>query len=105
VIDINYRVIWITPVVKSTYTDASTLTIETVGLAIRNAVSYQTNLNQFTIRYYTWPNGQSNPGIVSGSDNWCFMKQMSPNIGSSPLSITSFYGTYFSQHTYLSAPS
>jgi hypothetical protein len=104
VIDINSRVIWVTPVVKSTYTDAYYLVIETVGLAIRNAINYQTNLNQFTIRYYTWPNGQSNPGIVAGSDNWCFMKQMTPNIPSSPMTKSSYSTTYYPQHTYLYSP-
>lgn len=54
VIDIENRVIWITPVPKASYTDASSLIIQTAGLAIRTAVTLTTNHNQFTIRYFTW---------------------------------------------------
>jgi len=103
VIDINNRVIWITPVVKSTYTDASTLILETTGLAIKAPVTNQVNFNMFVIRYYTWPNTQSNPGITAGSDNWCFMKQDSSNIGSTLITWNK-YNSYYSQHSYLYSP-
>jgi len=58
----------------------------------------------FTIRYYTWPNGQSMPSIVPGSDNWCFMKQDSSNIVSTNIQYTKYSSTNYSQHSYLSVP-
>ena len=95
---------WIIPVVKTTYTDTTTLKIGTAGLAIQNPTTNRVNLNGFVIRYYTWPDGQSNPGVVSASDNWCFMKQDSSNIGSSQLSFTDYTSTVYNTHTYINIP-
>ena len=96
--------IWITPVVKSTYTDANYLRIETTGKAIKNPSTNGVNINQFVIRYYTWPDSMTRPTITRGSDDWCFMKQDSTNIGSSAISMTQFTSTVYAQHTYLSIP-
>jgi hypothetical protein len=61
------------------------------------------NLNQFTVRYYTWPDGQAQPSsLVAGSDNWCFMKQ--DTLPSSTITFNAFSGTYYAPHTYLSVP-
>lgn len=103
-IDIDNRVIWVTPVVKSSYTDSSTLIIETAGLAIKSPLTNAVNRNQFTIRYYTWLDSQSQPAIGVGSDDWCFMKQDSSQISSSSISKITYTSSTFSQHTYLSVP-
>lgn len=103
VIDPDTRVIWVTPVQKSTYTDSSSLTIQTAGLAIKTAVNLATNHNQFTIRYFTWE-GDNNPGVTAGSDNWCFMKQDSTRIGSSALPLQDYSSTYYSPHSRISVP-
>jgi len=101
-IDPSNRVIWITPVIKSTYSNDHTLIIESAGLAFSNPItSSSINFNQFVIRYYTWPDGTSNPGIIAGSDNWCFMKQDSSRINSNTIS---FSNTYYTPHTAISVP-
>jgi hypothetical protein len=64
-------------------------------MAIRAPKINQVNINQFTIRYYTWPDGMARPSITRGSDDWCFMKQDSTRISSSAISITGYTsGTY-----------
>lgn len=58
IIDTENRVIWITPVIKTTYSNDHQLIIESAGLAFQNPVSISSlNMNQFVIRYYTWPDG------------------------------------------------
>ncbi len=47
------------------------------------------NMNQFVIKYYTWPDGIATPAIFSNSDDYVFMKQDNSNIGSSALTFTS----------------
>ena len=55
--DASTKVIWITPVQKTTYTSEMVVKVQTRNLAIRNPITNTTtNLNQFTIRYYTWQN-------------------------------------------------
>jgi hypothetical protein len=104
-LDAVNRVIWITPVIKSIYTNNNPVIVETANLAIQNPVNNVTiNFNQFTIRYYTWPDGQDQPNIAAGSDNWCFMKQDSSLIPSNTISFNTFSTTYYSPHTYLSVP-
>jgi len=44
------------------------------------------------------------PSIVLNSDNWCFMKQDSSNIGSTALQINKYTNTYYSQHSYVNVP-
>lgn len=59
------RVIWITPVIKASYTNNAALVIETRGLGIQNPISSSTiNVNTFTIRYYTWPSWNPTPTIA-----------------------------------------
>lgn len=101
-IDVDSRVIWITPFVKSTYTNNKLLIIESVGFAfISPVVSTSINFNKFVIRYYTWPDGQSKPNIVAGSDDWCFMKQDDTNIPSGTMSFNAIISSYKSPHTYV----
>jgi hypothetical protein len=96
--------IWMTPVVKSTYTDASYLRIETVDNAIKTASTLQTNRNQFVIRYYTWPDSMAKPTLNRGSDDWCFMRQDTTKITSSAISWTTYTTSTYPAHTYLSIP-
>lgn len=46
----------------------------------------------------------NNPGVTSGNDDWCFMKQDPTTLTSSALVYTSLTGSYYQQHTYLGAP-
>ena len=46
----------------------------------------------------------NNPGVTSGNDDWCFMKQFPTTLTSSALVYTSLTGSYYQQHTYLGAP-
>lgn len=58
VIDINSRVIWITPFVKASNANDHTVVIESAGYAfISPVVSTSIDYNSFVIRYYTWPDG------------------------------------------------
>ena len=99
-IDIDSRAIWITPFVKTSYTNDNTVIIESIGYAFINpVVSTSIDHNKFVIRYYTWPDGYSQPNIVAGSDDWCFMKQDSTNIGSSVITFNALSGTYYSPHS------
>jgi hypothetical protein len=97
---------WVTPVVKASYTNNMNLVIETAGLAIENPTKNMTiNRNQFTIRYFTWPDGQSQPGsLAAGSDNWCFFKQDSTTLPSGTITFHQFTSTFYSSHTYLHVP-
>jgi hypothetical protein len=105
VIDINSRVIWMTPFVKSTYTNDHTVIVESAGYSFINpVVSTSIDHNKFVIRYYTWPDGQSQPNIVAGSDDWCFMKQDSTNIASNPINFNALSETYYSPHSYVEIP-
>jgi len=101
-IDTINRVIWIVPVAKSTYSNNNLLVIESAGLAFQNPIlNSSINLNQFIIRYYTWPVGTTNPGVTAGNDNWCFMRQDSTLLTSSSISFSS---TYYTPHTYVNVP-
>lgn len=101
-IDVDSRVIWIIPTIGPSYTNNQFLKVESAGLAFINpVVSNVISMNKFVIRYYTWPDGQSQPNIVAGSDDWCFMKQDDTNIGSDTRSFTSYSTTYYSRHTYV----
>ena len=96
--------IWITPVVKSSYNDADYLRIETTGLAIKTSENSKTNKNMFVIRYYTWPDSMSKPSIVRGSDDWCFMRQDSTYIGSSTINNVKYTTAAYPSHTDVSKP-
>ena len=51
--------IWITPVVKTTYTDLMYFAITSHGKSFRNPTTVSSFvINTLTIRYYTWPDGQ-----------------------------------------------
>ena len=57
VMDPATKVIWITPVEKTSYTSDLSVSIITRNLAIRNpVVNTTTNNNQFGVKYYTWQN-------------------------------------------------
>ena len=57
VMDPSTKVIWVTPVQKSSYTSNMAVSIQTRNRAIRNPyVNTTTNANQFDIKYYTWQN-------------------------------------------------
>jgi hypothetical protein len=106
VIDPNNRAIWVTPVVKASNTNNLNLIIESAGFAFRNPIRNSTiNRNQFTIRYFTWPDGQSQPSSLTvGSDNWCFFKQDSTTLPSGTITFHQFTSTFYSSHTYLHVP-
>ncbi len=102
VIDPNSRVIWVTPVVKASNTNNMALIIESTGWAFLNPIKNTTvDINRFTIRYFTWPDGQSQPSIATGSDNWCFFKQDSTTLTSPAIT---FPGTYYTPHTDIKLP-
>lgn len=103
ILDPVNRVIWITPVIK-TYYLSSTISIETAGLAIQNPSVSSFNLNTFIIKYYTWPDGQSQPTISKDSDNWCFAKQDSSGLTSQTYTFTSITSTYYTPHTSITVP-
>jgi hypothetical protein len=65
-----------------------------VGLAIINPSNSSINLNNFVVRYYTWPKGTT-PTIFPNSDDYVFMKQDSTNLAS----VISFTSTAYNQHT------
>lgn len=106
VIDPNSRVIWVTPVVKASYTNNMNLVIESAGLAFKNPVNNASiNAKYFTIRYYTWPAGQAQPSsLMAGTDDWCFMKQDSTTISNNVITFTTYSSTYYSPHTSISVP-
>ena len=95
---------WITPVVKSTYTDASTLVVDTIGRTIRTAIDKGTNINQFVVKYYTWPDTMSMPSIPARSEKWAFMKQDSSRMSSSTLPRTDYTTTKYARHNYIEFP-
>ena len=75
-------------------------------MAIQSPVSNLTiAVNQFVIRYYTWPSGQAQPSISAGSDDWCFMRQDSTNLPGTTISFNQHSSTYYSPHSYVSIPS
>ena len=96
------RVIWITPVVKAANNNNQYLSFVTQGRAMKNPiVSSSLLFNTFVIRYYTWPDGTTNPGVISGSDNWCFLKQDSSNL---PGTSNTYTSTYYAPHALLKVP-
>ena len=49
------RLLWIRPVVKTSYTSDMLISVVTRDLAIRNPISVTTvNLNTFTVKFYSW---------------------------------------------------
>jgi hypothetical protein len=92
------KTIWLTPLVKSSYTNNKILDFETGGLSITNpTLTTSVNINLWTIRYYTWPDGTAAPILAANSDDYCFMKQTSTNLPSSTLS---YSGPSYSPHNY-----
>lgn len=103
VIDPTNRVIWVTPVVKTTNTNNLALVIESAGWAFLNPVKNVTlDINKFTIRYFTWPDGMAQPTFTTGSDNWCFFKQSSTTLSSPTISFT--LPNYYTPHTDIKLP-
>ena len=104
-IDVTTRIMWIKPVPKTTYNDNDYLRVETTGLAIKNAITKYINRQQFTIRYYTWPDTTPTPTLTRDSDDWCFMKQDSTRITSQDVTWGKYYSSYMPLHTYVEFPS
>jgi hypothetical protein len=102
-IDTSQGVIWITPVIKSSYTSNMAISITTRNLAIRNPVSnINLNNNAFVVKYYSWQN-ISQPGLAPlSNDNYCFLKIS--NFPSSAISYATYPSIYqvptFSYITY-----
>lgn len=73
-IDTANGIIWITPVVKSSYASNMAVSITTRNLAIRNPVSnLNLNNNYFQVNYYSWQN-ITQPGLSPRSNNnYCFL--------------------------------
>jgi hypothetical protein len=100
--DPTNRVIWITPIVKASNNNNQYISIMTQGKAIQNPINVNyLYLYNFVIRYYTWPDGKSNPGITVGSDDWCFLKQDSTNL---PNTNKGYTTTYYAPHSDISIP-
>ena len=56
-IETGGRVIWIKPVVKTSYTSTMKIKIQTRNLAIRNPTNNRTVYwNRFVVKYYSWEN-------------------------------------------------
>ena len=54
-IDTGSRMIWVRPVVKTSYTSNMKIRIQTRNLAIRNPTNNLTlNMNRFTVKFYSW---------------------------------------------------
>jgi len=74
VMDPSTKVIWITPVEKSSYTSDMSVSIITRNLAIRNPVSSTTtNANQFSVKYYTWQNISMPSLSPTSNDYHCYL--------------------------------
>jgi hypothetical protein len=112
-IDTTQGVVWITPVVKSTYTSNMAVSITTRNLAIRNPVTnINLNNNYFVVKYYSWQN-MSKPGLSPlSNDYYCFLKidnfpssAISYSYNPSPYQVPSFsYIKYPHQKYYQDTP-
>ena len=96
--------IWMEPVIKTTYNDADYLRIQTVGLAIKNPINNKVNKNMFIIRYYTWPEHMSKPNLQRGSDDWCFMRRDSSTIASETIDNIRYWNIDLPRHTSIIRP-
>ena len=75
VMDATNKVIWIYPVEKLTYTSNMPVAIQTRNRAIRNpVVNTTTNINAFTIKYYTWQNITEPSLSPTINDYHCYLK-------------------------------
>ena len=94
VMDPATRVIWITPVEKTSYTSDMTISIVTRNLAIRNpVVNISTDINQFAVKFYTWQN-ISIPGLSpTANNNYCFL--IIDNLVSSSMTYTTTPSGYY----------
>lgn len=69
-IDTAQGIVWITPVVKSSYTSNMAISVTTRNLAIRNPVSFiNLNNNDFMVKYYSWQN-ISQPALAPLSNSY-----------------------------------
>ncbi len=95
-VDSTNSIIWVKPVVSSSYKNQDKLQIITRGLAIRNPYANYTNSNieLFTVKYYSWMN-ISQPGVNPRSDNnYCFLAMDSSTIPSSLQSFSLYVSGY-----------
>ena len=94
-IDPNNRIIWITPVIKSTYVTGNLLSIQTRNLAIRNPSTLRSvNAQSFDVRVYTW-NTATQPTLSASSLNYVYLRQQS-NI---PSAVTTYTNSGVPSHT------
>jgi hypothetical protein len=86
--------VWITPVVKASYTSDMILSVITRNLAIRNPQSYTSiNNNQYVVKYYSWQN-TSQPALAPLSNNYyCFL--VIDNFPSSAVGLGTNPGGYY----------
>ena len=97
-------VIWITPVVKASYTSDMSLSVLTRNLAITNPVSWGTfNYNAFVVKYYSWQNISKPAFTPLSNNNYCFL--IIDNLGSSTYSFSSNpSGYYVGTFSYIKYP-
>lgn len=94
-IDTVNEIIWVTPVMSSSYKNSDTLEVITRGLAVQNPTA-TINMNGFVVKYYTWQN-ISEPALAPRSnDNHCYMS-FSP--ASSLVYFSVMYGSSASSYT------
>jgi hypothetical protein len=95
-IDTTNRIIYITPVVSSSYINSNKLQIVTRGLAVGNPVNNisHTNYNQFTVKYYSWMN-ITQPTVAPLSNNiYCFLILDSNTVTSQAISFSTYISIY-----------
>lgn len=95
-IDTTDRVIYIRPVVSSTYRNNDLLRIVTRGLAVQNPVNNisTTNYNQFTVKYYSWQNISEPTFAPRSNNNYCFLVIDGNTIPSSSVSFSWSIGSW-----------
>ncbi len=93
--DTANKVIWITPVQKSTYTSNMTVSILTRNLAIRNPINNATNMNTnlFVVKYYTWQNISEPSLSPTTNDYHCYLKIA--NFPSSAITYNTYPSGYY----------
>ena len=101
-IDTTTYTMWLTPFQKTSYQNNHNLKVETIGYSIINPeTSSSINLNQFVIRYYTWPDSQTSPVLFPNSDDYVFFKADSTKI---PSSTFSYSANNYDKHDSLVVP-
>lgn len=82
VIDTSNRVIWVTPVMKSSYVTGTALSIQTRNKAIKNPTNLlSVAANSFEVRVYSW-NTATAPTLLASNMDYVYLRQKS-NFGGS----------------------